>query len=434
MCSLVIKKKGKQNFVIIFAQKKHGCEKQRNHGLIWYINFNVELSFFYIEMNPPYYSPAPFSENSMTSDGSLQMFATQDMEPTVSDEEGSGGDDDGDRSNKKRIHRDIEARRREMEGKHMRELSTLIPHWYDMKPIKLPQLAVLKMAADLLDKLNARYEHNPMYPSHLTEDEINFLNFEASNAFLFITTIESTGFRVVYTTDSIQRVLNIAPEQWLGQDLLQFIHPEDSLHVQSQLSSIAQLIDNKPRFKCRLQQGNSSYSSVTINGTIKKLDQSLKPVSPNEYGTYAFVGICSLPLTSEYSEKNLSLYKNPESLVFSCRCSPDDWKIFLVDCSVSTFPSISSKNYRDKSILEFIYPDDRIYVEQHLNNATLTGNDELITCHFVYSSTEILSMILEIKPLVNTNKNRTDCLELVFKHIVDMVKNPTTDPVDDLFN
>jgi hypothetical protein len=171
---------------------------------------------------------------------------------------------------------------------------------------------------------------------------------------------------------------------------------------------------------------------VNINGMIKKIDQSLKPVSTNEYGEFAFIGICNLPLISEYSEKNLSLYKNPQSLIFSCRCSPNDWKIFLVDCSVSTFPLISFNFFRDKSILEFIYIDDQPYVHQHLINSTLTGKDELITCHFLYSSTEILSMILEIKPLVNSSTNQTDCLELTFKHILDLVKN--SDPIDDLLN
>ncbi len=385
-------------------------------------------------MNSTYYSPTTFNENSMNSDASSRQFPTTDTETTISDEEGSEHDsaDENDRSNKKKIHRDIEARRRETEGKHLRELSSLIPNWCDKKPGKLPQLALLQMAADLLDKINLRYQHDPLLPSYLTQDETNFLNLEASNAFLFMTTIESTGFRIIHVTDSIYRVLHITPEQWIGQDLFQFIHPDDLLHVQNQLSSIIQYIDNKPSFKCRLQQENNSYLPVNINGMIKKIDQSLKPVSSHEYGELAFIGICNLPLTSEYSEKNMRLYKNPQSLIFSCRCSPNDWKIFLVDCSVSTFPSISFEFFRNKSILEFIYTDDRPYVHQRLLNSTLTGQDELIICHFIYSSTEILSMILEIKPLVKSSTKQTDFLELTFKHILDLVKN--SDPIDDLLN
>jgi hypothetical protein len=172
-----------------------------------------------------------------------------------------------------------------------------------------------------------------------------------------------------------------------------------------------------------LKQGNGSYLLVIIDGMIKKIDQSLKPVSTNEWGYFAFIGICHLPLTSEYSEKNMSLYKNSQVLIFSCRCSPNDWKIFLVDRSISTFPLISFDLFRNKSILEFIFIDEQQYVHHALLNSTLTSKDELITCHFIYSPTEILTMILDIKPFFNPSTKRTDFIELTFKNITDLVKN-----------
>ena len=359
------------------------------------------------------YSPTSFvSENSDWSDASITHRTL-----TSDDEE----QDDDLRKHQKRIHAGIEKRRRETEGKHLRELSSLITNWHDSKVSKLPQLVLLKIAADLIDKINLRYQHNPLFPSYLTEDEINFLNFETSNAFLFVTTIEPTLFRIIHVTDSIQRVIHFIPEQWLGQNLFSFIHPDNLYQVQNQLS---QQIDKKPSIKCRLQQGDGSYSSVIIDGIIKKLDQSLKPVSKDEWGYFAFVGICQLPLAHQYNEKNMRLYKNPRLLILSCRCTPNDWKIFLVDCSVSTFPSISFDLFRDKSILDFIFIDDQSNVHQALLDSTFTLKDELITCHFMYSSTDILTMILDIKPFFNSSSKRVEFIELNFKNITDLINGP----------
>jgi len=352
-----------------------------------------------------------------------RQFMTPDVEPALSDEEGSVDEsteekqDDNIRIRKRKEHRDIEARRRDTESKHLRELSSLIKNWYDSKSSKLPQIVLLQIAGDLLENINLRYQYDPLRPSYLTETEINFLNFEASNAFLFVTTIESSLFRIIHVTDSIHRVLHLTPEQWLDHDLFSFIYPDDLSQVQNELLSLTQHIDKKSSIKCRLKRDNGSYSSVTIDGMVKKLDQSLKPVSTNELGYFAFIGICHLPLTNEYTEKNMYLYKNPQSLIFSCRCSPNDWKIFLVDCSISTFPSISFDFFRNKSILDFIYIHERLYVHQALLNSILTSKDELIKCNFMYSPTEMLTMILYIKPFFHPSSKQTDFIELTFKNI-----------------
>jgi len=383
-------------------------------------------------MNPTYSPPSFFSENSNSDASNLthsHQFMTLGTGIAISDEEESVDDyteekqDDNIDTHKRKVHRDIEARRRDTEGKHLRELSSLITNWYESKSSKPPQLVLLQMAADLLDKINLRYQYDPLRPSYLTENEVHFLNLEASNAFLFVTTIESSLFRIIHVTDSIYRILSLTPEQWINQDLFSFIHPDDLFQVQNQLLLLRQYMDKKPSIKCRLKQGNGLYSSVIIDGMVKKIDQSLKPVSTNEWGYFVFVGICHLPLINEYNEKNMSLYKNAQSLIFSCRCSPNDWKIFLVDCSISTFPSISFDLFRNKSILDFIYIDEQSYVHQALLNSTLTLKDELITCRFMYSPTEILMMILDIKPFVNPSTKRIDFIELTFKNITDLVKS-----------
>lgn len=322
---------------------------------------------------------------------------------------------------KKALHRFIEKQRREAEQRHMKELRDLLPHWYTTKSTKLTQMVLLEKAADLLENINAHDQSNGITPSYLTPDEIHFLNLETNNTFLFVTTIESNILRIIHVNDSIHRVLQLTPNDWIERNLFELIHPDDLPYVSHQLSMIIQSIDNKPSFACRVKQGNHSYKSVTINGMIKKLDRMLKPVSDDQDGFIAFVALCQIPLIEEYSEKNMQRYKTSRSLMFSCRCSPMDWKIFLVDCSVSTFPSISLEHFRERSILEFLLIEERDYVGQQLLNSTIRIADDIITCHFVYSPTEIFFMLLQIKPICNPVTKRTEYVELIFEHVLDLV-------------
>ena len=379
----------------------------------------------------PTYSPTPFLDYpEMSNVPYSDQYRTPDTDITISDDDEENVDDyaeekQADNTEERRLkrHRDIEKRRRETEAERFDELSSLITNWHDVKSSKIPQLGLLKIAADLLNQINSRHQQDPLLPSYLTKDEVNFLKFETNNTFLFVTTVESSSFHIIHVTDSIQRILGLSSEQWVGQDFLSLIHPDDLFHVHSQLIALTRQIDKQTSIKCRLQQGNSSYSSVIIDGTIKKIDSSLNVVSADDLGYFAFIGLCQLPLINQYNEQNMSLYKNPNSLLLSCRCSPTDWKIFLVDCSVSTFPSISFNLFRDKSILDFIHPDDQPSVHRALINSTVTLQDELITCRFMCSSTEILTMILEIKPFVNRSNNRINFIELIFKNINDLIKD-----------
>lgn len=319
------------------------------------------------------------------------------------------------------FHRQVEENRRKVEHQHMEELRTLLPNWYKTTSKRFTHLLLLEKAGDLLEQINTREQSGSLLPSYLTPDETNYLNLEVSKTFLLITTIEPTKFRIIYVNDSIHRVLHLTPNDWIEQDLFQLIHSDDLPTVITQLAYISQYMDDKPSFTCRVKQNDGSYSTVMINGMIKKLDQTLKPVSNDENGFLAFVAICQLPLINEYAEQNMRRYKNPESLIFSCRCSPIDWQIFLVDCSVSTFPSISFDRFRGKSILEFLSPDERDYVHHQLLNSTLKMTEELITCHFHYSSTETFFMILHIKPMCNPVTKQTEFVELIFEYILNLL-------------
>jgi hypothetical protein len=378
------------------------------------------------------------SENSNYSDTSNITFShqsnnssrykTPDANTRISDEEDDYAEaeeaDNQTKAQKKEFHRIIEEKRRKTEAKHLSELSSLVTNWYDSNLTKLPQLTLLKVAADLLDKINLRHQYDPLRPSHLTSDEFNFLNLEASNTFLFVTTMEPSVFRIIHVTDSIYRTLDSTPEQWLGQDLFSFVHPDDLVRVQHQLISLIQGSDVKTSIKCRLKQGNGSYSLVIIDGMPKKIDQSFKPVLANESGYFAFIGICHLPLVSKYNKTNMSLYKNPKASIFCCRCSPNDWKIFLVDRSISTYPLLSTDLFIKRSILDFIHFDERAYVHQVLLHASTTSTKEIITCHFIDPVSNILTtMILEIKPFLHPISKQTDFIELVFEDILNLMKD-----------
>ncbi|CAF0730726.1 unnamed protein product [Adineta ricciae] len=402
------------------------------------------------------YSPASiYSDNSNISDASYPTFHRRSTDfsrglppgrtgtmantsmMTTSAEEGSSDDNDDDEeendlARKREKHTQVEAQRRALEKAHFRELSTLISDRNDSKSAKLHHLDLLKIAAKQITEMNARHKHDPLRPSNLTDSELNFLTIEASNSFLFVTTVESASFCVIRVTDSINRVLNATPEQWLGHNFLSFIHPEDVLRIQSQLVSLNQRVGIKIHFDCRIKQGNSdSYSSVNVDGTTKILDHSLTPLQTNAPGILAFIGICHLPLITKYSETNMSIYKNPQLFTFRCRCSPHDWKIFLIDRSVSTLPSTSCDTFRHKSILDFIAKQDQAHVHQTLLRSTTTATDETISCHFIYPNNQsLIPMTLEIKSFFNPVLHRADFIELTFKCLNDKADTSLYDLTD----
>ncbi|UJR33243.1 hypothetical protein I4U23_020698 [Adineta vaga] len=403
------------------------------------------------------YSPASiYSDNSNISDTAYPTFQRRSIDfsrglpsgrgitmttashLTTSAEEGSSDDNDDeeeeetDLARKREKHTQVEAQRRALEKAHFRELSSLIADRNDSKSAKLHHLDLLRIAAKQITEMNVRHKHDPLRPSNLTDNELNFLTIEASNAFLFVTTVESSSFCIIHVTDSINRVLNVPPDQWLGQNLLSFVHPEDLLRIQSQLMSLNQRVGVKIHFDCRLKQGNSeTYSSVNIDGMTKMLDHSLTPLQTNAPGILAFIGICHLPLLTKYSETNMNMYKNPQLFTFRCRCSPHDWKIFLIDRSVSTLPSVSYDTFRHKSILDFIPKQEQGHVHQSLLRSTTTTTNEPIACHFVYPNNQsLIPMTLEIKSFFNPILHRADFIELTFKCINNKVETSMYDLAD----
>ena len=385
----------------------------------------------------PNQSPASIhSDNSNYSDGynpivsrpqiylSRNMPSNESGKRTISTDDRSSDDNDHDEETfdvvrKREKHTQVEAQRRALEKAHFKELSMLITSENDGKPTKIHHLDLLKIAAAKIAEMNSRYEHEPLRPSNLTDNELKFLTIEASNSFLFVTTIEQSSFRVVHVTDSINRVLNITPNQWLGYNFLHFIHPDDFLRFQNQFMSLNQHVGMRIHLDCRLKKGNSDlYSSVIIDGTTKILDHSLKPLQSNASGFLAFVGICHIPLITKYSETNMSLYKNPNLCILSCRCSPDDWKIFLVDHSVSTLPSIPYASFRQKSVLDFIQNNEREHVHRALLRSLSSLASETITCHFIHPTSQIpIPMQLEIRSFFNPVTNQADFIELTFKKV-----------------
>jgi hypothetical protein len=406
------------------------------------------------------YSPASiYSDNSNYSDTSYPTFSRRSMDfsqglpsgrtgtvtttsnLTTSAEEGSSDDNDedgeeNDLARKREKHTQVEAQRRALEKAHFKELSMLITNRNDSKSTKLHHLDLLKIAADQISEMNARHKHDPLRPSNLTDNELNFLTIEASNSFIFVTMIEPPTFQIIHVTDSLNRILNMTPNQWLGQNFLSFVHRDDLMRVQSQFLQLDQRIGIKVHLECRLKQGNSdTYSSVIIDGITKMIDHSLKPLQTNAPGFLSFIGICHLPLITKYSETNMCLYKNPHVLTFRCRCSPHDWKIFLIDRSVSNLPSISYDLFRQKSILDFIPPTEQGHVHQTLLRSTTASTNETITCHFIHPNLHnLMPMTLEIKSFFNPIIHRADFIELTFKSLNNSINTKLETSILDFIN
>jgi hypothetical protein len=406
------------------------------------------------------YSPASiYSDNSNYSDASYPTFSrrstdfcqglpsgrggtiTTTSNLTTSAEEGSSDDNDEDEeeddlARKREKHTQVEAQRRALEKAHFKELSMLITNRNDSKSTKLHHLDLLKIAADQISEMNLRHKHDPLRPSNLTENELNFLTIEASNSFVFVTMVESTSFQIIHVTDSINRILNMTPDQWLGRNFFSFIHPDDLIRVQSQFMQLNQRVGSKIHLECRLKQGNNDiYSSVIIDGITKMIDHSLKPLQTNSPGFLAFIGICHIPLITKYSETNMCLYKSPHVLTFRCRCSPHDWKIFLVDRSVSNLPSISYDLFRQKSILDFIPSNEQGHVHQALIRSTAASTNETITCHFIHPNLQnLIPMSLEIKSFFNPIIHRADFIELTFKNLNNSMNTKLETSILDFMN
>ncbi|CAF3671034.1 unnamed protein product [Rotaria sp. Silwood1] len=328
-----------------------------------------------------------------------------------------------DLAHKREDHRKVEEKRRAIEKKLFRELLMLMTNRSDSKSKKLRHIDVLEKAVDEISKINLRHKNDPLRPSNLTDNELNFLKIEASNSFLFVTTIEPTSFRVIYVTDTINRVLNVTPDQWLEQDFLSFIHPVDFIRFENQLMSLNQRIGMSIHLECRLKQGNNDmHTSVIIDGMTKIIDDSLKPVQTNISGFLAFVGLCHLPLITQYKETNICRYKDPQSYTFRCRCSPNDWKIFLVDRSVSTLPSISYDLFHQESILDFININEQALVYQALLHSIIAPTTETIICNFIHPTLQTsIPMTLEIKSFFDTIPHQANFIELTFESLFNFI-------------
>ena len=314
----------------------------------------------------------------------------------------------------KRIHNKIESDRRKRAKMLSEELRSLMNHWRPSHCQNLSQNNLLTVANNQIDQINSKYQSNPPDPSNLTQDEKHFLDIESSNGFLFVTTIESSGiFPIIYVNESIKHVLGLTAEQWLNNDLCSFIHPDDLGHVRTQLNSLNTTI----RIQCGIRTQTGAYSMVIIDGMIKILNHSLQPVSNNQLGSPAFVGVCQLPLSIKYNQINQYYYQKSSSFVFHCRCYPERWSIFLIDRAVSTICNISFNYFEGKSILDFIPIEEQKTVEEFLTNASTLMINHTIQCHFINPIDRMMIlMTLQIKPLLNPKTQQTDFIDLHFEN------------------
>ena len=318
----------------------------------------------------------------------------------------------------RREHVDIERARRQKQNDLLGEMKLLNDHWRSPCSRSLSQSRLIDGTLQQIIEINRKYQHDFVGPSYLNHDEKQFLQIETCNGFLFVISLQSPScYPIVHVNQAIKRVLDSTPEQWLHQDFVTLIHPDDFQYVQTQLMSLTSSFPTPIKLKCRIQRQIGIYSTVLIDGFVKYLDSSLQPILDHNQLAYPmFVAVCQLPLSIKYKEMNQHFYQNSSSWVFHCRCSTPNWLIFLVDRTISTMPHRSFEVFLGKSILDFIHPDERMRVSGILDDLNLLMLSEVINCSFIDPINPIpVWMSLSIKPCINIQTQKTDFLELHFE-------------------
>ncbi|CAF1135592.1 unnamed protein product, partial [Didymodactylos carnosus] len=264
-----------------------------------------------------------FSTQSQRS--SIDSILKQSLTTTTTTDEDDGNIDEQEAViiHKRKLHTKVEAQRRQLEKSRFLELHSILCEPTN-SGARYHHLDLLQIAGEKINDLNMRNIDNPIRDSNLTAKEAKYLSIEANNSFIFVQLKEMNNQfdNILYVSESVRRVLNMTPDQFINEKLYNIIHPDDIERIKSELNPLK--FNFTPGIKCHLKckmqisPKKAEYITVTIDGITKYVKESslFSSTDSSSSSVFVFVGIVHLPLVFKLAEKNR--LENIETLRFRC--------------------------------------------------------------------------------------------------------------------
>ncbi|XP_046673518.1 protein cycle-like isoform X2 [Homalodisca vitripennis] len=185
--------------------------------------------------------PQVDSTRNLSKKRKSSSYHGSDYEDDTFDDNKSVRTDD----NKKHNHSEIEKRRRDKMNTYILELATMVPICNSTSR-KADKLTVLRMAVQHLKTIRGTIHSysEGLRPPFLSEHELKQLILQATEGFLIVVTCDRA--KILYTSESITRILNLTQVEVLGKSWLDLLHPNDVQTAKIQLSSFDLYPREKP--------------------------------------------------------------------------------------------------------------------------------------------------------------------------------------------